>query len=103
LLILRLATAYSLASGGRLVVGFGNSASLAERCLVDGLIVLVSIGFWTPVVAFTQTAIQINRFMLAYPADPSLLVTAAMGFSLALLGPGAWSLDARLFGRKRIV
>jgi uncharacterized membrane protein YphA (DoxX/SURF4 family) len=86
-----------------LVIGFGNSASLAERCLLDSVIVLVSIGLWTPIVALAETAIQINRFMLVYPADPPLLVTAAMGFSLALLGPGAWSLDARLFGRKRIV
>jgi putative oxidoreductase len=25
-----------------------------------------------------------------------------MGAALAMLGPGAWSVDARLFGRKRI-
>jgi uncharacterized membrane protein YphA (DoxX/SURF4 family) len=30
---------------------------------------------------------------------PSLLY-AAFGLSLAMLGPGAWSIDARLFGRK---
>jgi len=27
---------------------------------------------------------------------------AALGVSLVMLGPGAWSVDARLFGRKRI-
>jgi hypothetical protein len=26
----------------------------------------------------------------------------ALGVSLVMLGPGAWSVDARLFGRKRI-
>ena len=26
----------------------------------------------------------------------------ALGAALAMLGPGAWSVDARLFGRKRI-
>jgi putative oxidoreductase len=25
-----------------------------------------------------------------------------LGAALAMLGPGAWSVDARLFGRKRI-
>jgi uncharacterized membrane protein YphA (DoxX/SURF4 family) len=30
------------------------------------------------------------------------LVSATLGLSLAALGPGAWSIDARLFGRKRI-
>jgi uncharacterized membrane protein YphA (DoxX/SURF4 family) len=31
------------------------------------------------------------------------VVAAAAGLALAMLGPGAWSLDARLFGRKRII
>jgi uncharacterized membrane protein YphA (DoxX/SURF4 family) len=30
------------------------------------------------------------------------IVLAILGLSLALLGPGAWSIDARIFGRKRI-
>ena len=28
---------------------------------------------------------------------------AAVAVSVAMLGPGAWSVDARLFGRKRFV
>jgi hypothetical protein len=27
---------------------------------------------------------------------------AVLGASLAMVGPGAWSIDARLFGRKQI-
>jgi hypothetical protein len=30
------------------------------------------------------------------------VIVASIGLSLAMLGPGAWSVDARLFGRKRI-
>jgi putative oxidoreductase len=30
------------------------------------------------------------------------LLLAVLAFSLAMLGPGAWSIDAGLFGRKRI-
>ena len=30
------------------------------------------------------------------------LALAVLGASLAMIGPGAWSLDARLFGRKQI-
>jgi DNA-binding NarL/FixJ family response regulator len=34
---------------------------------------------------------------------PSIhLLVGALGVALAMLGPGAWSVDARLFGRKRI-
>jgi len=28
---------------------------------------------------------------------------AVLGAALAMVGPGAWSIDARLFGRKHIV
>lgn len=31
------------------------------------------------------------------------IVLAAVAVSVAMLGPGAWSVDARLFGRKRFV
>jgi hypothetical protein len=29
-------------------------------------------------------------------------MVAVFGAAIAMIGPGAWSLDARLFGRKRI-
>jgi len=37
------------------------------------------------------------------PGDPWIPITlAALGASLAMVGPGRWSIDARLFGRKHI-
>jgi putative oxidoreductase len=30
------------------------------------------------------------------------IVLALLGSTLAMIGPGAWSIDARLFGRKHI-
>jgi putative oxidoreductase len=30
------------------------------------------------------------------------IVLVVLGLSLAMIGPGAWSIDARLFGRKQI-
>jgi len=37
------------------------------------------------------------------PGDPSAnIFLATIGIALALLGPGEWSVDARLFGWKRI-
>jgi hypothetical protein len=39
----------------------------------------------------------------AQPRDPSIYVAlSSMGAALALLGPGAFSVDAYLFGWKRI-
>ena len=50
------------------------------------------------VMAMAELGLAFSR-----PADPWIhILLATLGASLAMLGPGAWSLDARLFGRKRI-
>ena len=35
--------------------------------------------------------------------QPSALILATLGISLAMIGPGAWSIDARLYGRKQLL
>ena len=100
-MILRLATGFSLAAVAH--VGLTDTANLMDRSLVGGVIVLLWIGLWTPIAAVTASAIQIGTLSLAHQFNSSSMVIAAVGFALAMLGPGAWSLDARLFGRKRIV
>ena len=80
-----------------------NSTHLLECCVAGGVVVLLWIGFWTPVAALAAAAIQIALMYPGQRMDSSVVVSAAVGVALAMLGPGAWSLDARLFGRKRIV
>ena len=103
LLILRLATGFALAAVSHETGDLAPAARVLERCLVDSAVVLLWIGLWTPFAAVVATVIQLATISLARRIDPSLAVAAALGLSLAMLGPGAWSLDARLFGRKRIV
>jgi putative oxidoreductase len=103
LLILRLATGFSLAAVAHVTGDLAGTADLLDRCLVSGMVVLLSIGLWTPIAAVTAAAIQIGTMSLAHQFNSSSVVTAALCLALAMLGPGAWSLDARLFGRKRIV
>jgi putative oxidoreductase len=39
--------------------------------------------------------------VVAYPGDPRTpILLATFGATLAMIGPGAFSIDARLFGRK---
>ena len=83
--------------------GLSTAVHVLERCLVDSTVVLLWIGLWTPFAAIIATAIQIATISLAQRIDPLLAVAAALRLSLAMLGPGAWTLDARLFGRKLIV
>ena len=72
----------------------------------DGLLAIVAglcllAGFWTPIAGSLVAAIGIG-FAFTY-ADPlGSVLLATIGAALALTGPGAWSIDARLFGWKRI-
>jgi putative oxidoreductase len=64
--------------------------------------ILFFVGLWTPIVgaliAVTQLWIAITLVH-----DPWIsIVLATFGGTVATIGPGAWSIDARLFGRKHI-
>lgn len=64
--------------------------------------VLLLIGLGTPVVAILASVFQVAMFLLAGGPIEIRLLRACIGLCLAMLGPGAWSIDARLFGRRRI-
>ena len=59
-------------------------------------------GLWTPVTG--SIAVLIELLMAFSPAggNAAHILLAVLSVSLALLGPGAWSIDAHVFGRKRI-
>ena len=63
---------------------------------------LLLVGLCTPV-AGVLMAIAELCLVFSHPTDPWMHVgVAALGAALAMLGPGAWSADAHLFGRKRV-
>jgi uncharacterized membrane protein YphA (DoxX/SURF4 family) len=60
------------------------------------------IGLWTPIAGIVVTLIQLG-FAWSHRADPSISIhLAVLAAALAMLGPGRWSADARIFGRKQI-
>jgi putative oxidoreductase len=103
LLILRFASGLSVAAAAHGAGDLAGTASLFARSAVGGAAVMIWIGLWTPLAAVAGAAIQIIIIIFGHQFNSSLVVFAGASLSLAMLGPGAWSLDARLFGRKRII
>ena len=96
------------------ITWFARGANLESRCLGVVLAlsgVLVSIGLLTPYTAmaiaigtvyrvFASSAIP-SSILLQGPLSAGVLIV--LGVAVTLLGPGLFSLDFRLFGRREIV
>ena len=64
--------------------------------------ILLILGLWTPIVGTSVAVIEAWK-MLTLPGDRWLwLLLGTVSCALAMLGPGRWSIDARLFGWKRV-
>jgi len=75
-------------------------AALHVLAIADA--VLLVAGLWTPVAGLLLASLELSS-LFSHPADPlGKILLATLGVALVLLGPGAWSIDARLYGWKRI-
>jgi len=82
------------------VPGQGSSGALGA--VAAGTAAFMLIGLWTPIAGGMAVGIELcMAFSRPEEFWPSLLC-AVVGLSLILLGPGAWSIDAVAYGRKRI-
>ena len=78
------------------------SLSMSPEIVAAGAGILLFAGLWTPIagglIAVTELWIAMTHI-----ADPSIsILLATLGGTAVMIGPGAWSIDARLFGRKHI-
>jgi len=77
-----------------------NDVWPAGIAAAGGLFLLA--GLWTPVAGVVVAITELLVAVLGPSDTPASLMAVAISGALALLGPGAWSLDARIYGRKRI-
>ena len=77
-----------------------NITITAAILLVAGFLLIL--GLWTPIVGTSVAVIEAWK-ILTVPGDRWLwLLLGTVSGALAMLGPGRWSIDARLFGWKRV-
>lgn len=104
-----------LGGGATLIyLGLGDSFTayrVANPIVPDLLAAAASLfllaGLWTPLaaafIAVDESWIAFTRNSLPADCEWIHILLVLLLVALAMLGPGAWSIDARLFGRKRFL
>jgi putative oxidoreductase len=104
LLILRLVACSAVVASGLERLGVAQPrepAILQVSAMIAGGLLLV--GLWTPVSGCLVAAFALWALIVKCGDPWSNILLATMGVALSVIGPGVWSLDARLFGWKRIL
>jgi uncharacterized membrane protein YphA (DoxX/SURF4 family) len=113
LLLLRTVFGLSLLLAGRAYLGSGGNfvgpRLVGLAALAAGLLLLI--GFLTPIagIAVVLGGIGVALSMLpectptVYDSRLAIVFAVTMLIGIIVLGPGAFSLDARLFGRREII
>jgi hypothetical protein len=102
LLLMRLS-----AAGTLLFLALPNTpVNSSQWALAVGAIlaVLMVLGVFTPVLCTLCCCLEIAALFQLRGADMRCILFAAINMAaLGLLGPGGYSLDARMFGRRRVI
>lgn len=103
LLLLRVLAGSGLLSGGIVSARAAvNPVEMAPPVLAAAFGAMLAVGLFTPFAGIMAAAVEV-WIAFSHPGNrwPSVGL-AGLCLGLVMIGPGAWSVDARLFGRKQI-
>jgi putative oxidoreductase len=102
LLLLRLTLAGALISDGITRLrepAIGQMIFAVSEHLVGALL---AVGLWASLSAVVVSLLQFGTLSAAGSAIELHLLVGFIGLAVTFLGPGAWALDSRLYGRRRV-
>jgi putative oxidoreductase len=103
LLLQRVLTATLLVRVGIIdLSGKSFSPSMIPEVMVACAGTFLLIGLGTPIAGGLIAVIELWTAMTRIGDPWTQIVLASLGGTVAMIGPGAWSIDARIFGRKRV-
>jgi uncharacterized membrane protein YphA (DoxX/SURF4 family) len=73
---------------------FMATAALAGALLLAGI--------WTPIMGVLLAALEIGMVFRGSNRPEETILSIVIALSIAMLGPGVWSVDAVVFGRQRL-
>jgi hypothetical protein len=102
LLILRISLAAAIVDTGSHCL---NSSFVLVILLASAIqSVLLGLGLLTPIVSMAACVFELASLFSSGHADGWFIALSSLNAAaITFLGPGAYSLDARLFGRRKIV
>jgi putative oxidoreductase len=103
LLVLRLAVGGMLLTNGTAWLASGPHRETSASAIIGiaaGLLMLI--GFCTPVGSILAVISQSLTLFISAVMPQTAILLLSISVAVAMLGPGAWSIDSLLFGRHRL-
>jgi len=84
------------------VLETSNLASIIPALMGAAAGIFLLVGLWTPAVGALAAIFELWNIFSSTGDLRTATILATLAGTIAMIGPGAWSLDARLFGRKHM-